>query len=209
MLPKDMILIMHVLWRFLDGFQIKNHQPFCYFYRGITVLWRFLCESLLELKAWLIRKCINIKAQQVYDHNSAYLSAEQPFSRRGVCLLGDPGLALPHQVVVSSYMVEMVLWDLEEGAGVCRLRLHWCLWTLQEGEEAEMGRVHPRVVSQTQWPPRENCSAAPWIRQAQRNHWIQQLALQNWEKTSHLLINYSSIVFYFIFLAIFPWYNWD
>lgn len=208
MLPKDMILITHILWRLLDGFQIKNHQPFCYFCRRIIVLWRFLCESLTEFKAWLTRKCINIKAQQVYDHNSAYLSAEQPFSRRGVCLLGDSGLALPHQMVVSSHMVEMVLWDLQEGAGVCWLWLHRRLWTLRGGEEGNGTRsskacVPTSVTSQGKLlcctldqtgtaKPLNSATGSPEL-----------------GKNSHLLINYFSIVYYFIFLGIFPWYNWD
>lgn len=77
------------------AFRSKTINLFVISVRRITVLWSFLCESLLEFKAWLTRKCINIKAQQVYDHNSAYLSAEQPFSRRGVHLLGDLGFTLP------------------------------------------------------------------------------------------------------------------
>lgn len=204
-----MILIMHILWRLLDGFQIKIHQLFCYFCRRITVLWRFLCESLLEFEAWFTWKHDNTKPQPVCDHNSAYLSAEQPFSRRRVHLLGNPGFALAHQTVMSSYVMKMVFWNLQQGAGVCWLWLHRCLWTLQEAEEIEMWRVQLGVVSQSQWPFRENCSIAPWTRQPWQRHWIQQLAIHDCGKNSHLLINYSKTVYYFIFLGIFSWHNWD
>lgn len=167
-----MILITHILWRLLDSFQIKIHQPFCYFCRRVTVLRRFLCESLLEFKAWLTWKQDNIKPQQVHDHKSAYLSAEQPFSRRRVHLLGNPRFALPHQMVKRFYVVKMVFWNLQERAGVRRLWLHRCLWTLQEGEETEMWHVRLGIASQSQWPFRESCSVAPWTRQAWQNHWI-------------------------------------
>lgn len=127
MLPKEMMLNTHILWRLLDGFQIKIHQPFCYFCRRIAVLRRFLCESLLEFKAWLTWKHDNIKPQQVRDRKSAYLSAEQPFSRRRVHLLGNLGFALPHPTLLSSDVVKTVFWNLQERAGVRRLRLHRCL----------------------------------------------------------------------------------
>jgi len=63
----------------------------------------------------------NIKPPQVHDHKSAYLSAEQPFSRRRVHLPGNLGFALPHQMVMSSYVLKMIFWNLQERAGVRRL----------------------------------------------------------------------------------------
>lgn len=69
-----MIRITHILWRPLDGFQIKIHQPFCYFCRTITLLQRFLYETLLELKIWVTWKHGNIKTQLTCLRSS--LSAE-------------------------------------------------------------------------------------------------------------------------------------
>lgn len=125
--PEEMLHSTHILWRLLDGFHIKTHQPPCYFCRRITALQRLLCESLLEFKVPVTWKRSNTKPKQVDGRGSAYLPAEQPLCRRGVHGGGRRGFALPDQWVVSSHVVEMVFWNLQERAGVCWLRLHRCL----------------------------------------------------------------------------------
>lgn len=190
-----MIRITHILWRPLDGFQIKIHQPFCYFCRTITLLQRFLYETLLELKIWVTWKHGNIKPQLTCLRSS--LSAE------GECTGWETWDLLSQ----TKWSWALMWWKWS--FGICRRELVSAGCDCTDAFEPCKRKKREECDMFLWWPFRENCSFASWIRQAQQEHWIQQTALHDWKKNFHLLINYSKMVYYFIFLGIFPWSSWD